>query len=345
MLRVWCDALTAKDARLCAEIWRRCGEDVLVTCREYDYTCKILEMLNVPHRKVGRYGGGELKNKLIAYFERGLELLKCVGDFDVHVSLASPEGVRIAFGLGKRIFVITDTAHAYHVNKLVLPYANYAIIPAAIPREAISYALTSDVKLIQFNGIIEVAWVKHFKEPGPDYVKKLGLEPEKYVIVRTEEVKASYYVDKGGTPTLVSKIVKFFVENGYKVVAFCRYREQLAHLKELFGDSLVYVEKGAVDTLPLYKYAALVVTGGSTMAHEAALLGTPAISLFPRPYFIDEYLSRIGLPFWRVSIKDFDNVLKTVKEALKLGKVDTSKVLRSLEDPVKIFTELLHENQ
>lgn len=65
--------------------------------------------------------------------ERQLALLDVVRDFDVHVSLTSPDAVRVAFGLGKPIIALTDTAHSYFVNKLTLPLASTVIVPSAIP--------------------------------------------------------------------------------------------------------------------------------------------------------------------------------------------------------------------
>ncbi len=135
VVKAWFDALTAKQARIAAVLsmeGRRNNIDFIITCRKYDYVEEVLDMFNLHYECVG-YHGEDPKEKLLRGIERQLALLDVVRDFDVHVSLTSPDAVRVAFGLGKPIIALTDTAHSYFVNKLTLPLANTVIAPLAIP--------------------------------------------------------------------------------------------------------------------------------------------------------------------------------------------------------------------
>jgi len=109
------------------------------------------------------------------------------------------------------------------------------------------------------------------------------------------------------------------------VVNVPRYPDQII-------DGVVNLTK-AVDHLQLAYFSAGVVTGGATMATEAALLGVPALSYFPGDYYIDAYLQKIGAPFFRC--RDLEGCLAAVGEMLKMGRRGGPK----LEDPTALILE------
>ncbi len=81
---------------------------------------------------------------------------------------------------------------------------------------------------------------------------------------------------------------------GAQIVALVRHREQRDALAELGLDNLV-VPTTAVDSLSLMYAADLVIGAGGTMTREAALLGTPTVSVFAgRTPAVDVWLERHG---------------------------------------------------
>ncbi len=342
-IKAWFDALTAKQARIAAILsmeGSKSGIDFVITCRKYDYVEEVLGMFNLHYECVG-YHGESPREKLLRGIERQLALLDVVRDFDVHVSLTSPDAVRIAFGLGKPIIVLTDTAHSYFVNKLTLPLANTVIAPSAIPMsEWGHYVPSAEIdKVRAFDGVFELMWINRFKPTG-ESISRLGLRSREFVVIRFEESRASYY-DYGDKAQLLIKMAKRVLESGYYAVVFPRYPYQEELIKSELNlflklGRLVIPRGMRLDGLDLAWHARLVITGGSTMAHEAALLGTPAISYFPRHYYIDDYLMSKGLPLYRCVGEDCLAVLDSILKS-DVDHVDTNAILSRMEDPTNLI--------
>lgn len=342
-IKAWFDALTAKQARIAAILsleGRKEGIDFIITCRRYDYVEEVLDMFNLHYECVGQHGESA-REKLIRGIERQLALLDVVRDFDVHVSLTSPDAFRVAFGLGKPIVALTDTAHSYFVNKLTLPLADVVIAPSAIPMgEWGRYIPSAEVdKVRTFNGVFELMWVSRFKPTG-ETLSRLGLKSRSFVVIRFEEARASYY-GFGDRSRLLVRMARNILERGYSVVLFPRYPYQEELIKSELGvfmriGRLVIPRGMRLDGLDLAWHARLVITGGSTMAHEAVLLGTPAISYFPQHYYIDDYLINNGLPLYRCVDEDCITTLNTVLDS-GVEHVDTSSVLSRMEDPTQLI--------
>lgn len=236
---------------------------------------------------------------------------------------------------------MTDTAHSYFVNKLTLPLANTVIVPSAIPMSEWSrYIPSAEIdKVMAFDGVFELMWINRFK-PSGDSINKLGLKSREFVVIRFEESRASYY-GYGDKSRVLIRMARKVLEGGYYVVMFPRYPYQEELIKSELGlflklGKLIIPRNMRLDGLDLSWHARLVITGGSTMAHEAALLGTPAISYFPQHYYIDDYLMSKGLPLYRCVDEDCLTVLDSILKS-DIIHVDTSSVLSRMEDPTGLI--------
>jgi len=337
-LRLWIDVMTPKQARVFSRVYKEAsnrGHEVLVTARDHGETSEILEMESVPHIVLGRHGGAELHSKLKAYAERALLLADAVIEFepDVLISLSSPEAVRVAFGLGIPIVSMNDTPHSTFVGRLALPLSDRIVYPAAIPAHLFLRLGADERSLRPYFGVDELAWVL-------DAIMRAwtpGSEPRGLAVVRPEESQASYLLRADGE-SVVEPCIRVLMEEGYRVVLLPRYESQRKYFVERYGDS-VEIPSQAVDTLKLYLEADVVISGGGTMSREAALFGTPGISLFPLnvPLHVDEFLSSIGLPLWR--FRDPEAGARFLRFLLRdpaAYRVDPRPALSTLENPVQV---------
>ncbi len=338
-MRVWLDALTPKQARLMTSIYRELQEEheLLVTCRSYAETEEMFLKSGVQFISLGEYGGGDLAGKLISYVERAQALLEIVSNFnpEVLISLSSPEAVRVAFGLGIKIFSLNDTPHAEHVCRLTLPLSDRIIFPEAIPPEHLIRAGACPPALIPYKGVDEVAWMKNVE---PSKERPFG---EDVVIIRPEESMASYL--RSGLLGEVEKVIPICLKKGYRVVVFPRYPEQRKVFVRRFGDSIAVPDR-IPDLAPHYHGFTMVITGGGTMAREAALAGTPAISIFPLDVklYVNDYLAAKGFPIWR--FKSGEKAIPLIEEILddpNSFRVDVTDLLNEMEDPSSIVRRLL----
>ena len=343
---VWLDALTPKQARLCSSIYnelREEGFNLFVTARDYAETLQILELEGVPYRAVGRYGGASKSEKLIAYASRAQKLVNEVNSIELCalISLSSPSAVRVAFGLGIPAITLNDTPHAFHVGRLTLPLSTRVISPLAIPRRELIRLGAEEDSIMQYDGVDEVAWVR-FHNPNPNVLKELGLEQDDlFVIVRPPEEKAAYLsnLSLGG----FSDLINFIVSKGAKVILFPRYPDQRRLAEKVNG---VVIPRRATDTLSLYSYSSMIITGGGTMAREGSMLGIPSISLFPLDYplYVNDYLREKGFPIYR--FRRYEDALPLISRILEHPedyRVNTRRLLIDMESPLEPIKSALKE--
>ncbi len=339
---VWFDVLTAKQARIASILYhegRMRGIDVFITCRRYDYIIETLSSHNVPYICLGDYGM-DLREKLVKGFERSLELLNVLPNFDVLIAYPAPEAHRIAWGLDKKIITLTDTTHAEKVNKLTLPLSTIIITPKCIPLiEFKKYIPEDEVsKIVTFNGVFEVMWVSRYR-PSRKLLKELELSEYDFVIFRFEEAKASYY-RYGDKFELTTKILKLILDNGFTVVVFPRYEYQRKFVESKFSDyivkkKLIIPKNIPINLLDLTYYSRLVITGGSTFAIEAALLGIPSITYFPQSFYIDDYIMKLGFPLYRCGDVKCLGIVKNLLNTDE--KLNVYEKLKRLEDPTELI--------
>jgi len=348
--KVWFDVPSPREGRyfsLLAEIVRGAGLEVFITARDHAETLRILDMMGEQYVPVGRHGGGSKMGKLIAYVDRALELTRLVSEErpGVLVSLASPEAVRVAFGLGIPSITLFDAPHAIHVGRLTFPLSSRVVYPAAIPAHLLIDMGASPASLRPFEGVDPVAWMKRAR-PDPSPLLELGLDlRSNLVLVRPEERKAAYLADLDIEGSVTVPIIEKALSLGAKVVLVPRYQDQRRFFEERFGDRILIPER-PFDAVSSYFFFSLVVSGGSSMAIEASLVGTPSISAFPLDVTLYdvEFISRAGFPIWR--IKDPAEAAELAAQVLmdpdRYRLRDYREMLSRLEDPAEvILSEIL----
>lgn len=347
-LSIWLDALTPKQALLLGTIAVRLNEHgfkTLVTTRRYDYTEAVLKNIKIPYISVGEYGENKFE-KLVKEIERIQKLIDVVGkEFDLAIAYPNPVAARIAFGLSKSYIALTDSPHSEIVSRLSLPLADYVVFSNCIPIEAIeSYIYKRKTKLIQFNGIDEVEWLKD-TSPDFSYVKSLGLEPYSYAVVRPPEIKASYY-NYSGMIEVFEKLIKKLIDSRLKIIYLPRYKDDvIARCADNNKIIVPSIDKGVVGYKLIY-YASVVITGGGTLAREAALLGTPGISLFPTDLYVDKCIQNKMFPLSKC--RNLEECLLLIDAYLKdpeKYKNHALSLLKEFEKPSDVVLEIVKEKE
>ncbi len=300
--RIWIDVLTPKQARLFAYIakWLKSqGFEVLVTTRSYDYTLGTLHRIGIESIVIGGYGYS-LKQKLEEEFKRGLELLKIINEFDVLIAYPNPLAARIAFGLAKKYIAITDSPHSIAPSKLSLPLASTIIIPECIPRHEIErYVYYKDnVEIITYRGVDEVLWIKN-SSPSREALSELDLQEREYIVIRPPEIRASYYSPSWFSVEDLLKTIDKALARDLRVVYMPRYDDDPIIKK--YRDTRYFIvpeQRLGIDTISLEYYSLGVITGGATMAREAALLGIPSVSTYRSRLYVNDYIRRLGFPLF-----------------------------------------------
>ncbi len=343
-MRVWIDVMTPKQATMfgfIAKYLMERGHKVLFTAREYESTVGAAQRLGIEVRVVGRYAEGEPVDKVVADAEREEGLARLVWGFrpDVLIAYPDPPAAKVAYGLGISYIALTDSPHAVIPSRLSLPLARAVVFSSCIPLDAVRKYLIDGTSIIQYNGFDELSWVLRVR-PNESYVKGQGLEPGRYVIIRPHEFMATYY--RGVRASVDPWALARFIcgKMGMDVVIIPRYTAHVKKanlLREELGEC-AHVLLGHYDGASLTGHAYAVITGGASMAREAALYGTPAAIYYPRKLYVDECIARHGFPlFW---VRSDDEVKEFLAKAGGFRK-DVAALLSELDDPAEVVAEVL----
>ncbi|MCS7111372.1 MAG: DUF354 domain-containing protein [Ignisphaera sp.] len=347
-VKIWLDALTPKQAMLFGSMYHELvlhGYSALLTARNYEYTTAVLKQLGVNFVAIGGYGY-DLKSKLVEELKRMLSLLDTIESFDALIAYPNPGAARVAFALQKHYIALTDSPHSEIPSRLSLPLASAVVISSCIPKKLIDqYVFEGKTYIIQYNGVDEVQWLKDFK-PDKAYLKSLDLDEYSYIVVRPPEIMASYYKNGIVVNQLIEKIIQYFINQGLSIVYLPRYDHDA--IISMFGGMKNFIipstEVGVKGPQLLY-HAVASISGGGTMAREAALIGTLGISLFPQELCVDTCLQKKGFPISH--LLSFESIVEKIKESLRdveRYKKEALITLQTLEKPIsgvlKVFEAL-----
>jgi predicted glycosyltransferase len=339
--------LTSKQSTLLGTIARELikqGYEVLPTCREYEFTVGAFKRLGIDPRVVGKYSEGDPYDKVLADVERMMKLLPVIKKEkpEILISYPNPSAARIAFGLGLKYLAMTDSPHAVIPSRLSLPLADHIIYPSCIPRDEMEKYSYQPTCLVPYDGVDEITWIVRSR-PSLKYIKDvLGLPPEEYVVIRPHESHATYYKNTKPGVTLV-ELINEVISEGYTVVLLPRYQEHTIMAKKLVAKGVnLKLITGMYDGVSLTYYARAVITGGSTLAREAALLMTTGITYFPRRLYVNDFVKNKGYPLYKATnLQEIINILRASTHR-KLSYDDLiTKLKRDFKDPLEVLGNIL----
>ena len=347
---IWIDILTPKQFWFFTSLeeeLRRKSYDVLLTARRYEQLTPLLEYSGREDVTViGYYGGDSLAGKLEASLKRSLDLLRIIENKTPTLvfSSGSPEATRIAYGLKIPHILTSDTPES-PVNKLTAPLSSFIFTPWVIgSRQWILNG--ADRKAVKFyRGLDPLAWLEKSLKIE-DIHAKYSLEEGRYILVRSPEFKAAYLGI--GYMNEYVRMLKLLKQNTgeYDLVVLSRYSDESEIIRREV-DGIMVVDKPTYGSA-LIAGAALFIGGGGTMTQEAALLGIPTLSVYPKPLpTVLKYLARQKLitkantveALVKLATRYLENLSRLKKQQKRLAE----KVKRRLENPVKAIVERLEE--
>lgn len=269
---------------------RRTGHEVLCTSRKYREAEELARIKKLDLKIVGTHGGADRYGKLRASASRTFDLADTVQEFgpDVALTFSSPEGARVAFGLGMPHFAFNDSPHSEAVARLTIPLASRLYCPWVIPASAWTKYGVPKGAITRYRALDPAAWLKH--EPR----RSRPENADRDIIIRLEESKASYMADKGmGTGDLIDHFVEAY-HSSHNISILCRYQDQIEAAEARYS-SRAKVMRDVVEGTTVLQAASLFIGAGGTMTAEAALLGIPTISITPFTFYVEKFLVRAGL--------------------------------------------------
>ena len=247
------------------------GHQVIVAARDKDITLPLLKAYNIDHVPLGRNYPAKMA-KIWSLLVNNFKLLRLIHQFkpDLVVSFFSPYAAQAGKLMRKQVIGFHDTEHASLAIAITRPFTDCLVVPE-------SYRLQFNKPVpIRFKGYFELAYLhpNHF-QPDATVRDLLGVEEGgKYVLLRF--VSHSPVHDRGVQGMANDK--KVWLVNQLK-----------SHARVFISSETPLPEplKPYQLNIPAHKihhalfYASLFLGESATMTSEAAVLGTPAIFLYP----------------------------------------------------------------
>jgi len=297
-VRIWIDITNSPHVLfftpIIAEL-KGAGHEVTVTARHYAQTVELLAMRGIEATIIGHHRGRSLVKKGWGLASRSARLVAFGArrGFDVAVSHNSNDLAVAAWVLRIPQIIIGDYEHATLAYKVTTRLATEVMFPDIIPAEAFVALGAREGRIVRFPGLKEHVYLGD--EPADQPVRELlGVgNDEIMVLLRPPATMSTYHRFSN---TLFDAVIERCVAmSAVRAVVVPRTVEQAEELRPVLPEGVVLVDQ-ALDGPSLVSQADLVVSAGGTMNREAAVLGTPAYTVFAGKLgAVDAELIRRGL--------------------------------------------------
>lgn len=297
-MRVWIDMTNSPHVLFFTPIiadLQRAGHEVVVTARHFAQTVELLEMRGIDATVIGHHQGRSLIKKAWGLGARSLRLISFgrTKGFDVAVSHNSNDLAVAAWALRIPQIIIGDYEHATLAYKVTTRLATEVMFPDVIPVEAFVALGVPASRIVRFPGLKEHVYLA--EEPADQPVRDLlGIdEGEIMALLRTPATMSTYH--RFGNALFDAVVQRCEATPGVRTVVVPRTSAQAETLRPMLPEGVVLLDR-AFDGPSLVTQADLVVSAGGTMNREAAVLGTPAYTVFAGELgAVDTELIRRGL--------------------------------------------------
>ena len=339
-MKIWFDILTPKQYLFFEYFIQKLQKQhkILCTSRKYEQVNGIRKFGSINPIIIGKHGGKNNVNKLLASLDRSKLLTKKIekNGPDLLISFCSPEASRVAFGLGIPHIAFSDSPHANAVMRLALPYATKLLTPWIIPKKDFEGFGIDYKNIINYRTIDAAVIIKNYKK---NKQKKSNLR--KMILIRPEESEAAYITKKSKTVKIIKKVIEKFPDE--QKIVLSRYKEQTIKLKKIFGASICLLSK-PVSGKELLNNVDCFIGSGGTMTAESGLLGIPTVSFNAIPNRIEDFLVKKRII---VRSENPDRISREIYQSLnnpqiiKKRKENARKLVMSFEDPYQILLKTI----
>lgn len=278
--RIWVDLANSPQVLFFLPLlrhWADLGHQVTVTSRPYAQTVALCDRAGLEHTPIGIHGGKSLWKIGGALLQRSAALRTWASDwqFDLAVSHNSYSQILAARGLGLRVATSMDYEYQ-KANHLAFRLAHRIVLPRCFP-EPMARRFGAGSRVRRYDGIKEQVYLAGFT-PDPAFRRTSGLpEDQVLVVLRPAADWALYH--RFENPLASRLLEHLLAQDGLHIVFLPRVESQAQAIRAL-QQPRIHLPGQALDGPSLLASADAVFSAGGTMAREAAVLGTPAYSLF-----------------------------------------------------------------
>lgn len=299
-MRIWIDLDNSPHAHFFPPIIRRleeAGYDVLLTVRRFGQVEEIAQSHGLdyvvigchrtPHFFLTRAAATVIRALRLAIFARKNRPA-------IAVNHGSRAQVLAAWLLRIPVMAIYDYEFVH--SELFSRMATKLLLPETIPSITLERLKVNMKKVIRYPGFKENVYLSGWHD-SPTVMDELKLDPCRLIITVRPPATWAHYQDPFSDVLFRALVERLRGDHDSQVIVLPRTQEQGEKLKSSYGmrSAPFQVSDRSVDALSLMALSDAVLSGGGTMAREAAIIGTPAYSLFAgKPGAVDAALERDG---------------------------------------------------
>jgi hypothetical protein len=296
-LRIWIDLENSPHVLFFEPVvgeLRRRGHDVVITARRFCNTLPLARARGLAVHAIGRGHDTGRNNTLKRCFHvlRSAQLwgFARAQRFDVAASHVSRTQASAAARLGIPTWAAGDYEHSYLWD---MRSVRCFMAPDVIPVDAFDRAGIPRAVIQPYDGLKEDVYLNGF-QPAVDVRRMLQVREDEVLVVFRPSSDNAHYGSDSSRAVEHRMVQRLVLQEGIRIVILPRTAHQQRRLRAHYRtNGKLQIHDGALDGPSAIHAADLVVSGGGTMAREAAVLGIPAISCFTGPLgAVDAFLAR-----------------------------------------------------
>ncbi len=283
----------------------RRGIITYVTTREYSQTIQLASRLGIPHEVIGHHGGTSLSGLGISLAKRAYQLRSWVSTKHIDLAVSHNSYAQACASKSKGIpfATIMDFEHQ-PLNHIAFRLADRVIVPEVFP-EAMLKKWGARGKTYKYKGVKEQVYLSDFTSNGNSFKPSEGIHEEQLLVVVRPPASWTAYHRFENTlfETCINSLSK---QEDLYILLLPRTEGQREALNLESSEALNIAQK-TYDGPDLIYHADAVISAGGSMNREAAVLGTPAYSIFlGKESAVDRYLSEMGRLTFIRSLEDVE---------------------------------------
>jgi uncharacterized protein len=299
-MRIWIDLDNSPHVQFFPPIIKRleeAGYRVEITARRFGQVEEMARSHGLSYLVIGEHRTPHFfLTRATATVLRAAKLLRYCRQVQpaIAVSHGSRAQVLAAWLLGIPVMTIYD--YEFVDSKVFSRMATKLLMPETIPVATLEGRHIDLNKVIRYPGFKENVYLSGWSN-SPGVMDELKLDPGKLIITVRPPATWAHYQNPFSEVLFRALVERLRDDREAQVVVLPRTRKQGEQMKKAYGmrSAPFRVADKAVDALSLMAHSDAVLSGGGTMAREAAILGTPAYSLFAgKPGAVDAALERDG---------------------------------------------------
>lgn len=292
-LSIWIDAVNSPHVLFFTPVIRRLeemGHSVTVTARDYAQTLALIDKYGLKASVFGRHAGRSVVKKAAFFLARAtwLVLFGLERKFDLALSHNSSDMALAAAVLNIPHIMFHDYEYAVVAHRLNSIFVDRLVFPEPVNIEKLEKMFGRRI-FDNYPGLKEQVYL-----PGWDFEevrRELGIDGRKILGVVRPPADFSLY-HRFENP-LFYEVLDYLGQSRAEILVLPRTDQQREEISRKYPGFLV--PDRAVDGPSLVREADFVVSAGGTMNREAAVLGTPAYSIFAgKMGDVDRYLIKLG---------------------------------------------------